>query len=473
MTNALASGYAAIAILCVAVSGCVQSGPREELVLGIPERPNVIIILADDIGFGDIGANGNTMFQTPNLDALADRGANFLDFSVPSPVCSPSRAGLLTGQYPDRHGVFQHFASAEHHARQGMPDWLAPDAPSYARQLRQVGYATGHFGKWHLTNSHIPNAPLPHAYGFDVSAVFNGPGPQTDAVEVFDEAVEFIRDHADQPFLMNLWIHETHTPHYPNPDLVARYSGMDEQTRVYAATVTSADLGVGKIMSAVEELGLEGETLIMFFSDNGPEHTGDEGTRYLRTDPDAAVEGREPLGRYFSVGETAGLRGRKRDLYEGGVRVPFIMSWPGVIEAGIVDDETTLSAIDVFATVLELAGASPPNDYNSDGQSFATLLSGEVFERNSPLYWQRLNPADPAHTERTFATAAIRSGDWKLHLQGDGSVELYDLSTDRAETNNLAATHPEIAAQMKSDLARWQSGVMPPQADQAASASLD
>lgn len=418
-------------------------------------RPNIIFIFGDDIGFGDIGANGNQTFLTPNIDALAREGTNYRNFTVASPVCSPSRAAVLTGQYPDRHDVFQHFASAEHHRQHGMPDWLDTNAPSIARVLQDAGYVTGHFGKWHLTNSHIADAPEPSEYGFDAYAVFNGPGPQTDAVQVFSDAIDFIEQNQSQPFFMNLWIHETHTPHYPDPAFFDDYLELGEQQKMYAATMATADFGVGQVRQALNRLGLARNTIVIFSSDNGPEVTGDESARYLRTDPDAAVEGREPLGRYFSVGESGGLRGQKRDLYEGGVRVPFIVSWPGNIDANKIDESSVINAVDLFLTFADLAGAKVPNDYQSDGQSLKGLFEGKEFERTAPLFWQRLAPVGNANTARSALQATIRDGRWKLLRRGS-DIELYDIDANPEETRNVADANPDIVKQLTRQLDAWQ-----------------
>lgn len=421
-------------------------------------RPNIIFIFGDDIGFGDIGANGNQTFLTPNIDALARDGTNYQNFTVASPVCSPSRAAVLTGQYPDRHDVFQHFASSEHHQRHGMPDWLDTSAPSIATVLQEAGYVTGHFGKWHLTNSHISGAPEPSEYGFDEYAVFNGPGPQTDAVQVFSDAMDFIKNNQSRPFFMNLWIHETHTPHYPDPVFFDDYTKLDERQRMYAATMASADFGVGQVRDTLEELGLTQNTIVIFSSDNGPEVTGDESARYLPTDPDAAVEGRDPLGRYYSVGETGGLRGRKRDLYEGGVRVPFIVSWPGVVEANAVDETSVINAVDLFLTFADVANAKAPSNYKSDGQSLKGLFEGEAFERIAPLFWQRLAPLRAANSPRTALQATIRDGKWKLLRRGS-DIELYDINANPEETRNLADANPDIVEEMTRQLDTWQRDV--------------
>lgn len=442
------------------LAGCQSAVPAasDKPINGFIEnesKPNIVFIFADDIGFGDVGANGNKVFETPNIDSLASSGTNFQQFTVASPVCSPSRAAVLTGQFPDQNAIFQHFHTTEHHETNGMPDWLDPSSPSMARMLQSAGYATGHFGKWHLTNSHISDAPEPSEYGFDDYAVFNGPGPQTDAVRVFDDALAFIDKHQDAPFFLNLWIHETHTPHYPDPDLVEMFSHLGERQQMYAATIASADAGVGQVMDRLSATGLLERTIVIFSSDNGPEVNGRADQRYLRTDPDAAVPGREPLGRYFSVGETGGLRGRKRDLFEGGVRVPFIVSWPGTIPAGRVDDTSVINAVDLLPTFASLAGTKIPNDIKFDGEDITDALLGEEYHRSKPVFWQRLEKIDANRNGRDALWSAIRDGDWKYMQSSHGEKMLFHLPTDRAEAKNLAEERPEIAAGLQAKLTEW------------------
>ena len=184
----------------------------------IEDKPNIIFIFADDLGWGDISKHGHPDIRTPNIDRLAEEGSEFYQFSVSNPVCSPSRAAVMTGQYPARNSVHRHFATPEHHDNFSMPDWLDKNVVTMPRILQQAGYKTAHFGKWHLTNRNIKDAPLPTEYGYDEAAVFNGPGPQTDTFKLYDDATDFINRNKNVPFFINLWIHETHTPHYPPKD---------------------------------------------------------------------------------------------------------------------------------------------------------------------------------------------------------------------------------------------------------------
>ncbi|MEG3768696.1 sulfatase-like hydrolase/transferase, partial [Alteromonas sp. 14N.309.X.WAT.G.H12] len=258
-------------------------------------QPNIIFIFADDLGWGDLSRHGSKTIETPNLDHLAEQGSEFYQFTVSNPVCSPSRAAVMTGQYPARNNVNRHFATVEHHYRFHMPDWLDNTIVTMPKVLKQAGYTTAHFGKWHLTNRAIQDAPLPTTYGYDESAVFNGPGKQLDARETYDYAIDFIKRNKDKPFFLNLWIHEAHTPHYPDPELMKKNAHLDEQHQVYASVVEGADMRIGRVLDTLKTLGLEDNTLVVFSSDNGPEITGPESKRFLE-DPDAKVPDIEGLG---------------------------------------------------------------------------------------------------------------------------------------------------------------------------------
>ena len=413
-------------------------------------RPNIVFIFADDWGWGDLGCHGHPHAQTPNLDRLAAEGTEFYQFNVSNPVCSPSRTAVLTGHFPARHGVHQHFASVEHHLRCGMPDWLDPGAPMLPRMLKQAGYKTAHFGKWHLTNTHIPDAPLPTEYGYDETAVFNGPGPGTNHVRLFDDAIDFIRRHRDGPFFVNLWIHETHTPHYPTDESIDLYADLDEQHRAYAAVLSDADRRIGRLLEMLAELNLEENTLVVFSSDNGPEITGPESRRKLGDETGPG------LGTYFSVGQTGGLKGRKRSLFEGGVRLPFFVRWPGKVRAGRVDKSTVIAAVDLLPTFCAAAGVELPDDYTADGQNMLPALLGEEIRREKPIFWEWRG----ARFGDNWPRLAVRDGRWKLLMTADQDrVELYDVVRDRGEKDNLAGQHPDVVKRLSAMAIEWKASL--------------
>ena len=414
------------------------------------DRPNVLFVFADDLGYGDIAAHGHPDAKTPHLDRLAAEGTDFHQFCVASGVCSPSRAAVMTGQYPARHRVHGHFAKPAQNAARGMPNHLDPDAPMVSRQLQQAGYATGHFGKWHLSNYGV-DAPEPTRFGFDVSAIFNGPGPQVfegvgkkrrdvrltqESHDTFDSAValspaatdhaeQFIRRHAEEPWYVNLWLHETHQIVAATEEEKAAYPDVPEPHKTYLACVTRADECVGRMLDLLDELGLAENTLVVFSSDNGPENPN--------PNPKAKT--------YTSVGTAGDRRGRKRSLYMGGVNVPFLVRWPGEVPAGRVDRTSLLGAVDLFPTFLAAADVEPPADYEPDGVNILPALRGETFERDQPLFWQW--NAARAHSPADWPRLGVRDGRFAL-VAADERVELYDVLADPGQEHDLSESRPDL-----------------------------
>ena len=425
-------------------------------------KPNIVLIFADDLGWGDISLHGHPDIRTPNIDRLAHEGAEFHQFTVSNPVCSPSRTAVMTGQYPARNSVHRHFADVAHHQRFSMPDWLDPDVFTMPDVLKSAGYKTGHFGKWHLTNRHVRDAPAPTEYGFDESSVFNGPGPQTDAFRLYDDAIDFIRRHRDQPFFVNLWIHETHTPHYPESESLEKYAHLDEQQQTYAAIVDAADRRIGKVLDVLDELDLAENTLVVFSSDNGPEVTAAATRKSHPTDPDAKIEGIAGRGTWYSVGTTAGLRGRKRDTYEGGIRVPFLVRWPAQVPAGRVDTASIVAAVDLLPTFAAAAGAKLPEDFQADGQNVLPLFQGVAIERIKPMFWEwRYGKGHEGGAEPP-SLLAVREGPWKLLYHRDkGATELYNVATDRNESYDVSADYSAIVKDLSAKVVAWKESLPP------------
>jgi N-acetylgalactosamine-6-sulfatase len=398
-------------------------------------KPNIIFIFADDFGWGDISKHGHPDIRTPNIDRLAEEGSEFYQFSVSNPVCSPSRAAVMTGQYPSRNSVHRHFSALDHHINFSMADWLDPTITNMPKVMKSAGYITAHFGKWHLGNN--GGAPIPTDYGYDEAKVFNGKGPQTTFAKLYDDASDFIRRNKDKPFFINLWIHETHLPHDPSEESLAKYKHLSEQDKVYAAVVDGADQRIGKVLKVLDELNLADNTLVVFSSDNGPEHTGDK--KRHNAGKVGIMQGKIPYGKYYSTGSSGGLRGGKRDTYEGGLRVPFLVRWPGQVPAGRADTESIVTAVDLLPTFADVGGAILPKGYHSDGQSILALLKGGTVEREKPMFWEWRY----GKSENKKPMLAVREGPWKLFLHQEGSsVELYNVMRDRAETMNLASKYP-------------------------------
>ncbi|MCB1227617.1 MAG: sulfatase-like hydrolase/transferase [Verrucomicrobiales bacterium] len=430
--------------------------------LAAAELPNVVFIYADDLGYGDLACHGHPRIETPNLDRLAREGTDFQSFTVVSPVCSSSRTGIVTGQFPSRWGAYQHFASHAQNVERGMPDWLDPRAPLLPRILQQAGYATAHYGKWHLSGGGIADAPLPAAYGYDDAAVWTGPGRAVfegtpyekklpleggahDAVAASylsvaatDHTLKFIREAAGKkPFYINLWLHETHHLVSATEEDKTPYPDVEEPLRTYYAAVTRADRQVGRVLDLLDELSLAERTLVIFSSDNGPENSHDKpGQKF-----------------YFSQGYTGGLRGRKRSLLMGGVNVPFLVRWPGQVPAGRVDAETAVAAVDVLPTLLDAAKLPLPKGYISDGESLWPAFQGQKQTREKPVFWIWRG----GHAGDDWPALAMREGPWMLILDETGErVELYDVVTDRFEANNRASEFPDRVAKMRQALKAWE-----------------
>jgi len=417
-------------------------------------QPNIVFIFADDWGWGDLSCHGHPWLKTPNLDRLAREGIDFQQFNVLNPVCSPSRVAALTGMYPARFCIHEHFAPRINVER-GMPDWLDPKAPTIARYLKQAGYRTGHFGKWHLTNTGATGAPPTSAYGFDESAVFNGPGDAKSQAKLnatAPNAVRFIRENKDRPFFLNVWIHESHTPHVPSQASMEKWKHLDEQQQVYAAVITDGDNDVGSILDVLKETGVENNTIVLFSSDNGPEWTGQR--KASANDKTVNAQGYDT---FYSVGQTGGLRGRKRSLFEGGVRVPFLVRWPGHAPAGSKNEKTAVTAVDLLPTLCAAAQVKLPDDYHSDGENLLEAFHGKEVSRTRPIFWEwRGNRTEPDWWPRL----AVRDGDWKLVLTYDAQrVELHHLINDRAESKDVAKGHPEVIARLTKLALDWKASL--------------
>jgi len=415
-------------------------------------KPNIIFIFADDWGWGDLSCHGHPWLKTPNLDRLASEGTDFQQFNVLNPVCSPSRTAVMTGHYPARYSVHQHFAAPAQNHERGMPDWLDPKAPTLPRFLKEGGYRTAHFGKWHLTNAQTEGAPKPEAYGYNESAVFNGGagwGKPEGLHETATDTVAFIKANKSLPFFINVWIHESHTPHVPTAESMEKWKHLDAQKQVYSAVITDGDNAVGTILDALKAEGVENNTIVMFSSDNGPEHTAAKDSPQ-KIDTDAQVTG---YGAYYSIGETGGLRGRKRSLFEGGVRVPFIVRWPGHTPAGAKNDTTAFTAVDLLPTLCAAARVTLPADYQGDGEDLLAAFKGKSTPRTRPIFWQWLGTAaEPDYWPRL----AVREGEWKLAMTEDAKrVELHHLTDDRAEAADVAKDHPDIVARLSKMALEW------------------
>ncbi len=429
--------------------------PIPEALAGQP-RPNIVFLLADDMGPGDSTAFGGTMVETPNLERLAREGLRFESYYSAAPICSPSRCGLITGQFPSRWNITSYLQARAGNRRCEQADFLDPKAPSLPRVLRESGYATAHIGKWHLGGGRdVVNPPKLSAYGYDLglgtyespepAAALGlttlpwGPDAQKEPQQVsrhertrwmVDQTLAFLRSHPDQPCFVNLWLDDTHTPWVPAEVAEGKNSARPNLIKV----IREMDLQIGRLMDA-----LPPGTLLIFASDNGPIPT-------------------------FKGERNNGRRGSKLSLYEGGIRLPFLARWTGQIPAGKVDATSVIHAVDMLPTLAALAGAKLPQGYASDGVDVSSALRGTPLVRAKPLFWEygrnSTSFAYPELAADRSPNVAMRDGNWKLVVNADGSgAELYDVSADPVEKQNLAESQPEIAHRMKAAALAWRNSL--------------
>ncbi len=410
--------------------------------------PNILFIFADDWGWGDLGCHGHPYLKTPNIDRLAKEGTDFHRFTVASGVCSPSRTAVMTGHFPARHNIDGHFAWVPSNAQRNMPDWLSPNIPTLPRMLQSAGYATAHFGKWHLANNMIPDSPLPKDYGYDEYGAFNCAGEQMPVHEDATRAISFIEKNVakSKKFFINLWIHEPHTPFHTLPEYRRRFPELDDPDNVYASVLSHADDRIGELLAALDRLKLSDNTLVIFSSDNGPAGSGKGGQ--LTTMYDSATG--EGFSGSASVGTTGGRNGRKASILQGGIGVPFIARWPGKIKAGAIDDSSWISAVDLLPTFCEIVGANLPEDYEPDGMSQVETLRGtKALHREKPLFWKGV-------PGRNGSDYSILDGKWRLLTNRNFEIlELYDVNADPLEKYNLKSSHPEVTSELLAKLEGW------------------
>jgi len=401
------------------------------------ERPNFIFILIDDMGWQDVGFAGSELAPTPEIDALARKGLIFKQAYASAPNCAPTRACLMTGQYPPRHGIY---TVLDDRHTPGSPQQkimaadskseLPADTPTLADLLRSNGYSTGLVGMWNLGRGKTgPGSPLgrgfqyytePKALGFEKDAYLRKDGAELTDV-MTDAAIKWVTEHQDGPFFLYFAPHAVHAPFQPKPELLAKYANRkDRMAAEYSATIDGLDQNIGRLYAELEKLGLAGNTHVFFTSDNG-------GTRQFN----------------------APLRDGKGSLYEGGIRVPAFWSGPGVPGGSI--SEEPISTIDFFPTLLELAGILSATNQIVDGRSLLPIRDGKRLERTS-LFWHF-----PCYTGNAKPGSALRQGNWKLiEFFETGKPELYDLSSDPSESRNLAGTNVEKTSLLLNTLHVWQ-----------------
>lgn len=425
-------------------------------------RPNVVMLLSDDLGYQDIGCYDGPV-KTPALDGLAAKGTRFTDFYSGCAVCSPSRATLLTGRHHIRTGVYSWIFDATQKSH------LLEREITLAEILKQAGYSTAHVGKWHLgLPSKNHDKPTPDAHGFDywfatsnnaepshknpVNFVRNGkPVGEIKGYScqiVVDEAINWLDKHRNpqQPFFLNVWFHEPHARIAAPDDLVKNYGKLKDRAAIYSATIENSDRAIARLLSKLKQIDSPENTLIIYASDNGS----------YRND------------------RTGGLRGKKGENWEGGIRVPGIFSWPGTISQSCILSEPA-GLVDVLPTVCGLLGLEKPRNRHLDGSDLSPLLRGKSkdFNRHQPLYW---------HLQKARPIVAIRDGNYSLVAEPDYDLstinmfdeawipkiksgtyknyQLFDLSKDRKQEHNIADQQPEVLAKLKKKLLQINASIM-------------
>jgi arylsulfatase A len=453
------------------------------------DRPNIVLILVDDLGWADLGVSGSTLYETPNVNRLAAEGVYFSDAYAANPVCAPTRASIQTGKYPSRLKITNHSGirgamGSQYKLSPPMVEGSMPlDDITLAEALQEAGYTTAHIGKWHLqSHGEKGRAHFPEANGFDVNIAGHNAGqpgsfyfpyksdehawsnvPDLDDGKegdyltdiLTDKAIDFITTHRDGPFYLNLWYYTVHTPIEPRKDKVEKYrqkvkaTGLDktmgdavpehdsftrahQDNAAYAAMVESMDENVGRIVDTLKELNIENDTIVIFLSDNGGLSTGPR--------PHSPTSNRP-------------LRAGKGWVYEGGLRVPLIVRYPGTVRAGITSAEPVVST-DIYPTILDLAGLPQKPRQHLDGQSLKPLLSGSASSLDRDALYFHYPHYHPSNT--MGPAGAVRARDYKLvEVFETGDVALYDLSKDIGEQHNLAGEMPELAAKLKQMLHAW------------------
>jgi len=436
---------------------CLFSLLAHTLVSHSQEQPNIIVILTDDMGFSDIGAFGGKFVPTPHLDRLAAEGTKYTQYYSASPICSPSRTSILTGMFPAQWNFTTFLNNRRANGRAEQANYLNVHAPSIAKVLKEAGYMTGHFGKWHMGGGRdIKNAPGFDKYGFDEHAsTYESPAPDPvltatdwiwsdeDSIKRWnrtayfvDKTLDFLRRHRGTPCFANLWPDDMHDPWVPEEN--QRQSGQfpmnPKEEAAFKLVLAEFDKQMGRLFDGLRELGIAENTLVIFTSDNGALPS-------------------------FNGSRNGGLRGTKLSLYEGGIRMPFIVRWPGHVPAGATDSISVLNATDLFPTLAAIASAQLPANYKGDGEDRAAVWMGTPFPRTKDMFWEygRNDYAFnyPQGRDRS-PNLAIRSGKWKLLIdyQKD-NAELYDMEHDKYETSNVAGLHPELVDELKTKLVLW------------------
>lgn len=452
MRRRFATAVLPVLLVALGVGGCTTE-PKGEAPKARPQW-NILFILADDLGWNGVGYHGSEFYETPNIDGIARDGIFFTDAYAAAAICSPTRASLMTGKYPARLHLTDYIPGRPFpYARLKVPAWtkhLPLEEVTIAEALKEKGYVSGHFGKWHLNEdkSYVPGRPMdPASQGFDVVFTSVKPSPDADptkdahhVAEITEHTLAFLEENRDRPFFAYVSHHVVHRPLLEHPDLIARYAAKPggappEHNPVMAAMVERLDESIGQLLDRLDALGIADRTIVVFFSDNGGL---------------ASLQDQKPL------------RGGKATLFEGGIRVPLAIRWPGVVTPGRQSSVPVISN-DFFPTFLDVAGI-PLEGHETDGVSLVPLLKETGTLERGALYWHYPHYH---HQDTNLApSGAIRQGDYKLiewfeeAAQGDDlPVSLFNLKDDLAEEHDLTEDMPEKAEELLAKLRAWQEAV--------------
>lgn len=423
--------------------------------LSAEEKPNIIIIYTDYMAYADLSCYGSNYVETENIDKLAEEGIRFTQYYTVAPISSPSRVGLITGMYPTRWGIRSFLQTREGNRKNIQNDFLSDMAPSLARTLRENGYTTAHFGKWHMGGGRdVDNAPSIYNYGFDeYISTWESPDPDKiitatdwiwsdlDSIKRWnrtayfvDKTLDFIKRSKDKPCFINLWPDDVHTPFVPNPVDMATNNNDWEKPKAFRNVLEEFDKQIGRLVEGLKSLDVDKNTIIIFTSDNGP-------------DPSYGVE------------RTKGLRGKKGTLYEGGIRMPFIIRWPSVIAPNQVNESSVLASIDIFPTLCNITKSQINTEFTQDGEDRSDVILNKITsERERPIFWEfsRKKQKDTNQDNTPMPQVAIRWQEWKLLVFIDGTeVELYNIENDPQEKNNIADQNEEITEKLKIEALNW------------------
>jgi len=457
--KAVGAGAASIAL--AGPMGCEDNSATGLISKAAKEKLNIVFVIIDDLGWTDVGCYGNKFHETPNIDRLAKEGMRFTNAYAAAPVCSPTRASIMSGQYPARVGITDWIMGHwRPWAKLVVPinrqQHLPLETVTVAEALKPAGYVSGIFGKWHLSWPHELKY-YPDKQGFDSTLVYEGgknpehpthfefkTWPQLDLTKddylaevLTDKSEEFMQANKDRPFFLCLSHFAVHIKLEARKELIEKYKKKPKpptgvNNPIYAAMVEHVDDSLGRIVKKLDELNIAERTVVIFYSDNGAVY-------------------KSYYGELIST--NAPLRGDKGTLYEGGIRVPLIVRWPGVVQPGSTCD-TPVSSMDFYPTFLDIAGVKPGKNQVLDGCSIVGELKQTAVLKRDAIYWHY------PHYHHSKPVGAIRQGNWKLiEFFEDGKIELYNLADDIGEKNNLATKMPDKALALQKKLAKWRKSV--------------